>query len=51
MPLIDATLTPGACDGAARDELARRLTEAACAAESIPDDARARARGRSSPRS
>ena len=45
MPLIDATLTPGAYEGAARDELARRLTEAAFDAESIPDIPSARARG------
>ena len=45
MPLIDATLTPGAYEGAARDELARLITEAAFDAESIPDVPSARARG------
>jgi phenylpyruvate tautomerase PptA (4-oxalocrotonate tautomerase family) len=45
MPLLNVTLTPGVFDAAAKQKLAKALTEAAFAAESVPDLPHARARG------
>ncbi|MEU4808653.1 hypothetical protein AB0H20_05595 [Nocardia fluminea] len=42
MPLMRVTLTPGAFDDAQKASLVTALTEAACRAESIPDDPRRR---------
>ena len=38
MPLMRVALTPGAFDDAQKARLATALTEAACRAESVPDD-------------
>ncbi|MFC8045274.1 4-oxalocrotonate tautomerase family protein [Nocardia sp. NPDC057353] len=42
MPLLRVTLTPGAFDDARKALLAAALTDAACRAESLPDDPRSR---------
>jgi phenylpyruvate tautomerase PptA (4-oxalocrotonate tautomerase family) len=42
MPLMRVTLTPGAFDDAQKARLATALTEAACRAESVPDQPRNR---------
>ncbi|TCJ97548.1 tautomerase family protein [Nocardia alba] len=42
MPLMRVTLTPRAFDDEQKARLATALTEAACRAESIPDDPRSR---------
>jgi phenylpyruvate tautomerase PptA (4-oxalocrotonate tautomerase family) len=44
MPLMRVTLTPGAFDDAQKARLAATLTEAACRAESVPDEADKRMR-------
>lgn len=44
MPLLRVTLTHGAFDDAQRQRLATALTEAACRAESVPDDPQSRMR-------
>jgi phenylpyruvate tautomerase PptA (4-oxalocrotonate tautomerase family) len=44
MPLMRVTLTPGAFDDAQKARLAAALTEAACRAESVPDEADKRMR-------
>lgn len=44
MPLMHVMLTAGAYDTAGKDRLAAALTEAACAAESVPDRPQSRAR-------
>jgi phenylpyruvate tautomerase PptA (4-oxalocrotonate tautomerase family) len=44
MPLLRVTLTPGAFDDAQKQRLATALTEAACRAESVPDEPQSRMR-------
>lgn len=45
MPLLHVTLTPGAFDAGQKNRLAQGLTEAALAAESVPDEPLPRSRG------
>lgn len=44
MPLMHVTLTPGAFDDAGKQRLVTGLTEAACRAESVPDQPQHRMR-------
>ena len=44
MPLMRVTLTPGAFDEAGKERLVTGLTEAACRAESVPDQPQHRMR-------
>jgi phenylpyruvate tautomerase PptA (4-oxalocrotonate tautomerase family) len=44
MPLMHVTLTPGAFDDAGKERLVTGLTEAACRAESVPDEPQHRMR-------
>ena len=44
MPLLRVSVTPGAFGDAQRQALVERLTDAACRAESVPDEPSARAR-------
>lgn len=44
MPLLRVALTPGAFDDAQKARLATALTDAACRAESVPDDPGSRMR-------
>ena len=44
MPLMRVTLTPGAFDDAGKERLVAGLTEAACRAESVPDQPQHRMR-------
>jgi phenylpyruvate tautomerase PptA (4-oxalocrotonate tautomerase family) len=44
MPLMRVALTPGAFDDVQRARLATALTEAACRAESVPDEPQSRMR-------
>lgn len=45
MPVLSVTVTPGVFDAAAKQKLVKALTEAAFAAESVPDLPASRARG------
>jgi phenylpyruvate tautomerase PptA (4-oxalocrotonate tautomerase family) len=44
MPLMRVTLTPGAFDDAGKERLVTGLTDAACRAESVPDEPQHRMR-------